>query len=65
MPRCWSALDKAIVAGENVLRELMERESRLTGFRRRDTQALPADEAIYRSLGRRLLVVEANSRARG
>jgi hypothetical protein len=50
-----------------VLRELMEKESRLpgewaylAGFRRRDTQAPPEDEAIYRSLRRRLLVVEEN-----
>jgi len=61
------ALDKAIVAGDTVLRELVERESRLAGewdyvagFRRTDTQAPPQDVAIYRSLRRRLLVVEGN-----
>lgn len=61
------ALDKAIDVGKNVLSELMEKESRLpgewaylTGFRRRDTQTPSEDEAIYRSLRRRLLVIEEN-----
>ena len=59
------ALDKAIVSGDTVLRELVERESRLPGewdyvraFRHADTQPPPADEALYRSLRRRLLVTE-------
>jgi hypothetical protein len=61
------ALDKAIVSGDTVLRELMERESHLPGewdylrgFLRRDTQPPPEDEALHRSLRRRLLVVEDN-----
>jgi hypothetical protein len=48
-----------------VLRELMERESclpgewdYLRGFLRRDTQPPPDDETLYRSLRRRLLMVE-------
>ncbi|MFL5255928.1 MAG: hypothetical protein ACJ8AI_24145 [Rhodopila sp.] len=69
------ALDKAIVAGETVLRELVQRESRLPGewdylraFQRLDTQSPPLDEAIHRSLRRRLMVAEdkrplANARA--
>jgi hypothetical protein len=59
------ALDKAIVSGDTVLRELIERESRLPGewdylrgFLRRDTQPPPDDAALHRSLRRRLLVVE-------
>jgi hypothetical protein len=61
------ALDKAIVAGDTVLRELVERESRLPGewdylrtFRRLDSQPPPQDEALHRSLRRRLMVVEAD-----
>jgi hypothetical protein len=59
------ALDEAIVRGHNVLYELMRRESILPGeweyvstFRRQETQPPPEDEAIARSLRRRLLVVE-------
>ena len=59
------ALDKAIVRGDAVLRLLMQTESQLPGeweyllgFRRRDTQPPPEDEAIYTSLRRRLLVQE-------
>jgi hypothetical protein len=59
------ALDKAIVSGDTVLRELVERESRLPGewdylraFRRVDTQPPPQDEALDRSLRRRLMVIE-------
>lgn len=61
------ALDKAIVSGDTVLRELVERESRLPGewdcvraFRHTDTQPPPRDEALYRSFRRRLLVTEDN-----
>jgi hypothetical protein len=57
------ALDRAIVRGDAVLRELVERESRLPGewaylraFRVTDTQLPPRDEAVERSLRRRLLV---------
>ena len=59
------ALDKAIVRGDTVLRQLLERESGeaewayLSGFRRVDTQPIPEDEAVYRGLRRRLLVEEA------
>ncbi len=59
------ALDKAIVSGDTVLRELVERESRLPGewdylrrFRTLETQPPPSDEAVYRSVRRRLLVTE-------
>jgi hypothetical protein len=59
------ALDKAIVSGHNVLYELMHRECRLPGeweylsaFRTRETQPPPGDEAIVRSLRRRLLIAE-------
>ncbi len=58
------ALDKAIVSGNTVLRELTERESRLPGdwdylhgFLRRDTQP-PPDDGLSRSRRRRLLYVE-------
>jgi hypothetical protein len=61
------ALDKAIVSGDSVLRELVERESRLPGewdyvrgFQRADAQPPPSDEVLYRSLRRRLLVTEDN-----
>lgn len=59
------ALDKAVGRGDNVLMELVERESRLPGewdyvraFRTTETQPIPDDEAIARSLRRRLLVTE-------
>lgn len=65
------ALDKAIVSGDTVLRELVERECRLPGewdylrgFRRHDALPPPEDEAIDRSLRRRLLVVEENGQWR-
>ena len=58
-------LDEAIIRGHNVLYELMHRESFLPGeweylsaFRKQEAQPLPEDEAIARSLRRRLLVVE-------
>ena len=59
------ALDRAIVSGHNVLYELLCRESSLPGeweylskFRSRESQPPPNDEAIARSLRRRLLVTE-------
>ena len=62
------AFAKAVVSGDTVLRQLVQGESRLPGewdyvrgFRRHDTQPPPDDEAVYRSLRRRLLVVEQNA----
>jgi hypothetical protein len=59
------ALDRAVVRGDVVLRQLMEGESTLPGewaflsaFRRSEEQPPPEDEAVARSLRRRLLVVE-------
>jgi len=61
------ALDKSIVRGQNVLYELMRRESTLpgewdylSGFRNSDSQRPPADEKIALSLRRRMLVTEEN-----
>jgi hypothetical protein len=60
-----ATLDKSIARGDAVLRLLMQTESTLAGewdyllrFRRQDTQDPPADEALYTSLRRRLLVVD-------
>jgi energy-coupling factor transporter ATP-binding protein EcfA2 len=64
------ALDRAVVRGNNVLLELMERESRpdewayLRAFRSREEQPIPEDEALDRSLRRRRLVVEEAGRYR-
>jgi hypothetical protein len=65
------ALDEAIRRGQNVLYELMHRESRLPGeweylsaFRRREDQPPPESDDIARSLRRRLLVVESGDRWR-
>jgi len=65
------ALSKAVVRGNNVFLELLERESRLPGewdylraFRSTDEQPVPADEALDRSLRRRRLVVEEGGRYR-
>ena len=62
------ALDKSIVRGQNVLYELMHRESTLPGeweyllaFKKTETQPPPQDEKIAASLRRRLLVEESNS----
>jgi hypothetical protein len=59
------ALDRAVVRGNNVFLELLERESRLPGewdylrgFRKVEEQPVPEDEALDRSLRRRRLVVE-------
>ena len=61
------ALDKSIVRGQNVLYELMHRESTLPGewdyllvFKKSETQAPPPDEQIAASLRRRLLIAEQN-----
>ncbi len=61
------AFDKAVVSGDVVLRELMQRECTLpgeweylAGFRTRDCQPPPRDETVYRSLHRRLPVTEKN-----
>jgi hypothetical protein len=58
--------EKAIVRGDTVLRQLVEKECRLSGeweylsrFRRVESQPPPEDESVYRSLRRRLLVEEA------
>ncbi len=65
------ALDKAVVRGDNVLMELAEKESKLSGewdyvraFRTVDHQPVPDDEAVARSLRRHLLVVEEAGRFR-
>ena len=59
------AIVKAIVAGGAVLRQLMQSEDAapreweyLRGFRTRDVQPPPDDEAVYQALRRRLLVAE-------
>jgi len=65
------ALSKAVVRGNNVFLELLERESRLPGewdylraFRSIEEQPVPIDEALDRSLRRRRLVVEEGGRYR-
>jgi hypothetical protein len=57
-------MDKAIVLGDAVLRQLMQPEDAsfeewdyLRGFRIRDTQPIPESDGVYRALRRRLLVV--------
>lgn len=67
------ALNQAAMNGQNVMVELLmgvgeSRDPRewdyLSGFRRRETQPIPDDEAVGRSLRRRLLVVEEGDRMR-
>lgn len=65
------ALSKAVVRGNNVFLELLERQSRLPGewdylraFRSTEEQPVPIDEALDRSLRRRRLVVEEGGRFR-
>lgn len=65
------ALDRAIVSGHNVLYELVRREcflpsewEYLSTFCKSEFQPQPDDEAIYRSLRRRLLVEEENGQWR-
>ena len=62
------SLDRAVVGGDNVLRLLMQIESvlpgewdYLCGFRRSDTQPPPAEEALFVSLRRRLVVEDAGA----
>ncbi|MDX2040032.1 MAG: hypothetical protein SF097_02235 [Acidobacteriota bacterium] len=62
------ALDKSIVRGQNVLYELMRRESTLPGewdyllaFKKTETQPPPQDENVAASLRRRLLIAESNN----
>jgi hypothetical protein len=69
-PLLERALDLAIDSGHNVFYELPRRESTLPGewdylsnFRSRETQPLPGDEAIERSLRRRLLLEEVFDRS--
>ena len=59
------AIAKAIVAGDAVLRQLIQPEDAspsewayLCGFRIRDTQPPPDDAAVYQALRRRLLVTD-------
>jgi hypothetical protein len=65
------ALDRAVVRGNNVFFELVEKESRLPGewdyltaFRTAEELPAPADEAMGRSLRRRRLVTEEDGRFR-
>ena len=59
------AIAKAVTAGDTVQRQLLKGESTeadwawLVGFRRADTLPIPEDEAVFLSLRRRWLVVEA------
>ena len=59
------AISKAVVRGDAVLRQLVRNECRLDGeweylkgFRSRELQPPPADEAVFQSLRRRLMVAE-------
>ncbi len=65
------AIGKAVVRGDAVLRQLVSNESRLpgewdylAGFRTRDEQPLPTDEAVFQSLRRRLMIVVDGDRCR-
>ena len=56
---------QAIVRGDTVLRQLLEQECAvpgewdyIAGFRHHDTQPPPTDEPVYRSLRRRLVVLD-------
>jgi hypothetical protein len=59
------AIAKAVTAGDTVLRQLLKGESSeadwawLVGFRRLDALPIPEDEAVFLSLRRRWLVVDA------
>ena len=64
------ALDRAVIRGNNVFIELIEKESHLSGeldyifnFRSKDQQFLP-EFKILDSLRRRLIVIEENRRLR-
>jgi hypothetical protein len=61
------AIAKAVTRGDAVLRQLVRNECRLPGewdylsaFSRTDSLPPPTDDALDRSLRRRLIVVEAN-----
>ena len=65
------AIAKAIVAGDTVLRQLMQPEDAAPGewdylrsFRTRNAQPPPEDEAVYQALRRRLLVTEEQNQWR-
>jgi hypothetical protein len=65
------AIDQAVARGTVVLSELIEGECRtpaerqyLHGFRMTETQPLPLDEQVRRSLRRRFLIVEEGERWR-
>ena len=65
------ALSKAVVRGNNVFIELVEKESwlpaewdYLRNFRHVQEQDIPEDETVARSLRRRLMVVEDRGRFR-
>ncbi len=65
------ALDRAVEHGYSVFLELIERESALLGelaylrrFAREETLPIPEDDAVDRSLRRRLLVVPEGDRYR-
>ena len=65
------AIATAIASGDAVLRQLVYSESQLAGeweyfkgFRTHDVQEPPADEAVYQSLRRRLIVTEKDGRWR-
>lgn len=61
------AIRKAVGLGDTVLRQLLKGEASeaewayINGFRRRDVQAPPEDEAVYRGLRRRLVVEEVGN----
>ncbi len=61
------AISKAVISGDTVLRQLLRGESTeadwawLLGLRRRDSLPIPEDEAVYQSLRRRWLVVDAGN----
>lgn len=70
-PLLERAFERAATRGDTVLRELLEKESTLPGewaylaaFRGREVQPPPVDEALARSLRRRLLVTEEGGRCR-
>ena len=59
------AIAKAVISGDTVLRQLLKGESTeaewdwIKGFRRREALPIPEDEAVFLSLRRRWLVVDA------
>ncbi len=70
-PLLQRAAARAVISGDAVLAQLVEGESRLPGeweyvarFRTHEDQEPPEDDAVRRSLRRRLLVVEEHGRWR-